>query len=213
MVVSKTTPTSKINITLEGKPVQQRDKMIYLGSLKTEDGKCEKEIKRIEIARSAFEKMSKVLTLRTINIQTRKRASPCYIWSMLFYGSETQTLTKAIQNKLEAFEMWIYRRMMRISWTEHKSNEEVLQMTISKRSLIVKIKKRKLQYFRHLIRQNGIQRLLLKGKGEHGRSRMMWMDNIKDWTGLKYGECVQSAKDWIEWRAMTANLLRVDGTT
>ena len=76
--------------------------MIYLGSHKTEDGKCEKEIKRrIELARSASEKMSKVLTSRTINIQTRKRASQCYIWSTLVYGSETWTQTKAIQNKLE----------------------------------------------------------------------------------------------------------------
>ena len=73
--------------------------MIYLGSLKTEVGKCEKEIKRrTELARSAFEKkMSKVLTSRTINIQTRKRASQCYIWSMLLYGSETWALTEAIQ--------------------------------------------------------------------------------------------------------------------
>ena len=115
--------------------------MIYLGSLKTKDGKCEKEIKRIELARSAFEKMSKVLTLRAINIQIRKRASQCYIWSTLFYGSETQILTKATQNKLEAFEMWIYRRMMKISWTEHKSNEEVLEMTIPERSLITTVRK------------------------------------------------------------------------
>ena len=84
--------------------------------------------------------------------------------------------------------------MMRISWTEHKSNEEVLEMAISKRSLIATIKKRKLQYFGHLIRQNGIQRLLLEGKTEGkrgcGRPRMMWMDNIKDWRELKYEECV-----------------------
>ena len=53
--------------------------------------------------------------------------------STLLYGSETWTLTKAIQNKLETFEMWIYRRMMRISWTEHKHNEEVLEMTNSKK--------------------------------------------------------------------------------
>ena len=103
--------------------------------------------------------------------------------------------------------------MMRISWTEHKSNEEVLEMTVSKRSLIATMNKRKLQYFGHLIRQNGIQRLLLEGKRGHRRPRMMWMDNIKDWTGLKYGEWVQRAKDCIEWRSMTANLLRVNGTT
>ena len=122
MVISKTTPTPKINITLEEKPVQQPDKMIYLGSLKSEDGKCEKEIRRrIELARSAFEKMSN--------------------------GTKIKTLTKVIQNKLEAFEMWIYSRMMGKPLTEHKSNEEVLKMTISKRSLIATIKERKLQYF------------------------------------------------------------------
>ena len=125
MVVSKTTLTPKIYIALEGIPMQQTDKMMYMGSPKTKDGKCEKEIKRrIELARSAFVKISKVLTSRTINIQTRKRTSQCYIWSTLLYGSETWTLTKATQSKLEAFEMWIYRRMMRILWTEHKSNVE-----------------------------------------------------------------------------------------
>ena len=107
--------------------------------------------------------------------------------------------------------------MMRISWAEHKSNKEVLEMRNSKRSLITTIKKRKLQYFRHLIRQNGIQGLLLEGKIEgkrgHGRPRTIWMDSIKDWTGLKYGERVQRAEDWKEWRSMIANLLRVDGTT
>ena len=84
--------------------------------------------------------MSKVLTSRIMNIQTRKRTSQCYIWSTLHCGSGTWTLKKATQNKLEAFEMWIYRRMMRISWTEHKSNE-VLEMTISKRSPLTTIKK------------------------------------------------------------------------
>ena len=103
--------------------------------------------------------------------------------------------------------------MMRISWTEHKSNEEVLEMTLYKISLIRTIKKRKLQYFRHLI----IQRLLLeeKIKGKRGcrRPRTMWMDNIKDWTGLKIWRVCAKSQRRIEWRSMTANLLRVDGTT
>ena len=69
MVISKTTPTPIINIALERKLVQQTEKTIYLGSLKTEGGKCEKEIKRrIELAKSAFEKMDKLLASRTISI-------------------------------------------------------------------------------------------------------------------------------------------------
>ena len=75
MVVSKTTPILKINITLEGKPVQQTDKMIYLGSLKTKDGKCEKEIKRrTELARSAFEKNVKVTNFKNYQHTNKKKS-------------------------------------------------------------------------------------------------------------------------------------------
>ena len=75
MVISKTTPTPKINITLEGKPVQQTDKMIYLGSLKTEDGKCEKEIKRrIELAISAFEKNVKGTNFKNYQHTNKKKS-------------------------------------------------------------------------------------------------------------------------------------------
>ena len=74
MVVSKTTPTPKINITLEGKLVQQTDKMIYLGSPKTEDGKCEKEIKRrIELARNAFEKNIKGPNFQELTTQKQEK--------------------------------------------------------------------------------------------------------------------------------------------
>ena len=95
MVVSKTSPSPKINITLEGSPIQQTSLITYLGSLITEDGRCEKEVKRrIEIARSAFVKISKILTSRKISIDTRKRLCVCYVWIALLYGSENWTLTK-----------------------------------------------------------------------------------------------------------------------
>ena len=74
MVISKTTPTPRSNITLEGKPVQQTGKMIYLGVLKTEDGKCEKEIKRrIELARSAFEKNVKGTNIKNYQHKNKKK--------------------------------------------------------------------------------------------------------------------------------------------
>ena len=203
--------------TIEGKPVEQVERVIYLGHMATEDGKSESEIKRrIEIARGAFENMSKVLTNRSININTRKRLLKCYVWSTLLYGAETWTLTKSTMKKIEAFEMWCYRRMMRISYTEHKTNDEVLEMVTSKRALLCIIKKRKTEYFGQLIRMNGLQRLLLEGKvnGKRGkgRPRITWMENVKMWTELKYSECVRLAEDRERWKAMVANLLRADGT-
>ena len=217
MVVSRNKPVPNISIKIEGKPIQQVDSIIYLGFMTTEDGKCDKEIKRrIEIARTAFENMSKILTSRTISINVRLRIAKCYIWSTLLYGAEIWTLTKVTSNKLEAFEMWLYRRMLRISWTEHKTNEEVLNQMKTKRTLLNTIKTRKLQYFGHIIRKDHIQRLLMEGrmngKRGRGRPRTMWTDNIKKWTNLSYSDCIRAAQDRVRRRSMTADLSNTDGT-
>ena len=106
MVISRKKPVPNININVEGKPIQQVDRMVYLGYMATEDGKCDKEVKRrIGIARTAFESMSKILTSRNISIEWRLRIAKCYIWSTLLYGAETWTLTKVTSHKLEAFEI------------------------------------------------------------------------------------------------------------
>ena len=137
MVISRKKPVPNICISVEGKPIQQVDRMVYLGYMATEDGKCDKEIKRrIGIARTAFESMAKILTSRNISIELRSRLAKCSIWSTLLYGAETWTLTKVTSDKLEAFEMWLYRRMK-----EHKTNEEVLHKMKTKRSLLNTIKK------------------------------------------------------------------------
>ena len=113
--------------------------------------------------------------------------------------------------KIEAFEIWCYRRMMRICYTEHKTNNEVLDMVTSKRASLCIIKKRKTEYFGHLIRMNGLQCLLLEGKVNgkigKGRARITWMENIKMWTELKYSECVRPAEDREKWKATVVDLL------
>ena len=175
MVVSKKETVPEIKINIEGENIQQVKEMIYLGFMAT--GKCDREIKgRIGVAKTSFEKMHKVLTSRNISISVRPRLAKCYIWSTLLYGAETWTLSKATIKNLEAFEMWTYRRIMRTSWIEHKSNEEVLSMINSKRLLVYMIKRRKLAYFGH-IRRDGIQRLLLDGKvnGKRSRGRQNYM--------------------------------------
>ena len=154
MVISRKKPVSNISISVKGKPIQQVNSMVYFGYMATEDGKCDKEIKRrIQIARTAFESMEKILTSRNISIELRSCIANCYIWSTLLYGAETWTLTKVTSDKLEAFEMWLYRRMLRILWKEHITNKEVLNKMKTKRSLLNTIKKRKCQYFRHIIRR------------------------------------------------------------
>ena len=90
MVIIRKKPVPNISISAEGKPIQQVDRMMYLGYMATEDGKCDKEIKRrIRIERTAFESMAKILTSRNIIIELRPRIAKCYIWSTLLYGAET----------------------------------------------------------------------------------------------------------------------------
>ena len=95
--------------------------------------------------------MSKVLTSKKIALNTRKRILQCYIWSTLQYGVETWTITGSMAKRLSAFEMWCYRRMLRISWTEKVSNEEVLERSKIKKRLynIIQTKKTTIFWTHH----------------------------------------------------------------
>ena len=102
------------------------------------------EIKcRIEIARSYFQKYKHIFNNRQINFELRLRFVKCYIWSALLYGVETWTLKVGHMNKLESFEMWVYRRMLKISWVDHITNMEVLRRVNKERELLTNIKRRK----------------------------------------------------------------------
>ena len=217
MAASKKQETPKVSVSLVGTAIEQVQKMVYLGSITTEDGKSEVEIKRrVEIARNTFNNMKGVLSSRNISINTRMKLTKCYVWSTLLYGAETWTITKTLTKRIDAFEMWTYRWMLRISWKEHKSNEGVLNMMKTSLKLMNIINKRKCEYFGHSIRPNSIQRLLLEAridrKRERGSPRIIWMDNIKDWLNLSYEDCIRNAENREKWRSITFNLLRAEET-
>ena len=87
-----------------------------------------------------------------MGIKTRVRLMKCYVWSGLLYGCETWTISKGMRKRLEAAEMWFYRRMMRIPWTARITNEEVLERVGVGRSLIGTIRKRQLSFLGHILR-------------------------------------------------------------
>ena len=78
------------------------------------------------IAGTTFTNMRTLLSCRGINLKTRLRAIKCYIWPTLLYEAETWTITKSLLSTLDAFDMWVYRRVLKISWAEKIANEEVL---------------------------------------------------------------------------------------
>ena len=95
------------------------------------------------------------------------------IWSVTLYGAETWTMRKEDVNRIEAFEMWIRRRMERISWTEHRTNEEVLKKVEEKRSLMDIIRTRQKNWIGHILRGNSLEREIMEGRmeGKRGRGR------------------------------------------
>ena len=126
MLLTKDIKEKEVSIHIGHKEVKQVQSFTYLGQLITDDGKSEGEIRRrIGLAKNAFSKRYKLLTNKNVSLKTRLRLTKCYVLSLLTYACDTWTLTKQMEAKIEAFEMWSYSRIMTISWKEIKSNAEV----------------------------------------------------------------------------------------
>jgi len=206
------------NIIVDGKTLEQVDKFVYLGHTITADGTSEVEIrKRIEIARQNFIKMGDVLASRKLKLETRKRLIKCYILSTLLYAAETWTFSKETWSRIEAFEMWMYRKMLKVRYTDHVTNEEVLRRAKAKRNLRSQIMKRKTKYFGHIVRANKLQKQLLQGKLEgrrcRGRPRRTWTKDIEEWTKMSFIQCVRKSEDRGLWRKLAAKLPGEEATS
>ena len=116
-----------------------------------------------------------------------------------------------MEDKINAFEMWIFPHMFRISHLDRKTNVEVLEMAMVQQTLLRTIQERKIQYLGHLIQGKGKQKLLMEGKIEgtrcRGKQRRTWTSDVTDWCGLSYTKCVRMAENRKEWSSMAADLL------
>ena len=114
----------------------------------TEDGRnCREVRRRIALGKEAFNK-KKDLMQTSLSLHLRKHLVKVFVWSVVLYGSETWTLQKEDIWRLEAFEMCIWRRMMKVSWTEHKTNEEVLQIVDTEREIMDTLRSRQKRWKR-----------------------------------------------------------------
>jgi hypothetical protein len=139
----------------------------YLGSILTNDGRCTCEIKcRIAMDKAAFNKKGTLFT-STLDLELRKELVKCYIWSIALYGAETWTL-RAVDKHLESFEIWCWRRMEKISWTDHVSNEGVILRVKDQRNILHEIRKRKANWIGHILRKNCLLQRVIEGKIKEG---------------------------------------------
>jgi len=108
---------------------------------------------RIAMAKVALDKKRTLFT-RTLDLELRKKPVKCYIWSIALYGAGTGTVRAVDQIQLESFEMWCWRRMEKISWTDHVGNEEVLLRIKGQRNILHEIRKRKANWIGHILLRN-----------------------------------------------------------
>ena len=159
MVISKKNCTPACNIVMNGTVLKQVHKFNYLGCLITSDGRCVNEIKRrMAQAKASFQNMKSILTNKRMSLGVRKRVLQCYIEPILLYGCESWSMTKQTLTSIEAMEMWFLRKMLRVSWTEKRTNLGILNTAGSTRKLISNVKRRQAEFLGHVMR---------KGKLEH----------------------------------------------
>jgi hypothetical protein len=195
----------QVQISINGNTLEQVHQFKYLGSLLSEDGRSEREIRaRIAMAKDAFNRHQQLL-MKSLDRNLKKRLIKTLVWSVLLYGSETWTLKKADIKRLESCEMWLWRRMEKISWRDRVRNEEVLRRVGEKRSLMETIWKRKAKWIGHILRSEGLLRTVIEGrvqgKRPRGRRRRMMLDDILE--ERKYHQIKECALDRERWRQIS----------
>jgi len=103
------------------------------------------------MARSTAKSLTSLWKDHSLNLQLKSRLMQTLVWSLATYGCESWTINAADHNRLNAFEMDMYRRMMRISWTEHRTNNSILEELEPARRFVAEVKRRKLQYFGRVV--------------------------------------------------------------
>ena len=169
---------------IDGETVEKRD--FILGGFRiTTDGDCSHEIKRhLLLGRKAKTNLSSILKSLEFTLPTKVHLIKAMVFPVVMNGCESWTVKKAECRRTDAFELWCWRRLLRVPWTARRSNQSFLKKISPEYSLEELMLKLKLQYFGHLMqRTDSFEKTLMLGKTEgrrRGRQRMRWLDGITD---------------------------------
>ena len=158
---------------------------LFLGGSKiTADGDCSHEIKRcLLLGRKVMTNLDSIFKSRDMTLPTKVPLVKAMVFPVVIYGCESWTVKEAECRRIDAFETWCWRRLLRVPWTARRSNQSILKEISPECSLEGLMLKLKLQYFGHLMRRgNSFEKTLMMGKiegrGRKGRQRMRWLDGI-----------------------------------
>ena len=177
---------------------------IFLGSKIIEDSDCSHEIKRcLLLGKKAMTNLDSIFKSRDITLPTKVRLVKAMVFPVVMYGCESWTITKVECQRIDAFELWCWRRLLKVPWTA-RSNQSILKEINPAYSLEGLMLKLKFQYFGHLMQPaSSLEKTLMLGKTEgkrrRGWQRMRWLDsitNLVDMNLSKLREIVEDRRAW-----------------